>query len=238
MIDLKATGNFIAECRREKQLTQKQLGEKLNVTDRAVSKWETGKSFPDVSLLESLCRELDISVSELLSGKRIQPEQYQEETEKLLTASISGGQLYGVQIVIYIMQIIDITIFFLPFLARQNRFLPDADLPNVLCWIAAAALLGCIAWLDKAMPGRMFRTSNIWLEGIFAGLYFLIYMSLVIFNSFSGDLTWDAVDAGEKVYVFLIFAAGMAAGIAVRIALARKRRANLEEQDKFQENGR
>ena len=44
MIDLKATGNFIAECRREKQLTQKQLGEKLNVTDRAVSKWETGGS--------------------------------------------------------------------------------------------------------------------------------------------------------------------------------------------------
>ena len=111
-------------------------------------------------------------------------------------------------------------------------------MPNVLCWIAAAVLLGCLAWLDKAMPGRMFRTSNIWLEGIFAGLYFLIYMSLVIFNSFSGDLTWDAVDAGEKVYVFLIFAAGMAAGIAVRIALARKRRANLEEQDKFQENGR
>ena len=42
-------GTFIAQCRKEKKLTQKQLGEKLNVTDRAVSKWETGRSFPDVS---------------------------------------------------------------------------------------------------------------------------------------------------------------------------------------------
>ena len=60
-------GTFIAQCRKEKKLTQKQLGENLNVTDRAVSKWETGRSFPDVRLMEPLCQELDISVSELLA---------------------------------------------------------------------------------------------------------------------------------------------------------------------------
>ena len=59
-------GTFIAACRKEKKLTQKQLGEKLNVTDRAVSKWETGRSFPDVSLMEPLCKELDISGSQIL----------------------------------------------------------------------------------------------------------------------------------------------------------------------------
>ena len=82
-MDLSKTGAFIAECRRKKHLTQKQLGEKLNVTDRAISKWENARSFPDVSILENLCRELDISVSELLAGKRLEPEQYQEETDKL-----------------------------------------------------------------------------------------------------------------------------------------------------------
>ena len=79
--DKNQVGTFIAQCRKEKKLTQKQLGEKLNVTDRAVSKWETGRSFPDVSLMEPLCQELDISVSELLAGKRLEPEQYQKETE-------------------------------------------------------------------------------------------------------------------------------------------------------------
>ena len=80
MANSKATGTFIAECRKEKGLTQKALGEKLNVTDRAVSKWETGRSFPDVAILEDLCQELGISVSELLAGKKIEAEHYQEET--------------------------------------------------------------------------------------------------------------------------------------------------------------
>ena len=71
---------------REKNLTQKQLGEELGVTDRAISKWENGKSFPDISLIEPLCQILDISVSEFMLGKRIEPEKYQEETEKAWTS--------------------------------------------------------------------------------------------------------------------------------------------------------
>ena len=76
MIDVWKTGKFIAQCRHEKNLTQKELGDRLNVTDRAVSKWENGRSFPDVNLIEELCRELDIEVSELLAGKKIEPEYY------------------------------------------------------------------------------------------------------------------------------------------------------------------
>ena len=64
-------GEFISACRKEKGLTQMQLAEKLNVTNRAVSKWETGKSMPDVSLMLDLCNILGITVNELLSGERI-----------------------------------------------------------------------------------------------------------------------------------------------------------------------
>mgnify|MGYP000919063340 FL=1 len=92
-MDNRQIGRFIAECRKEKGLTQRELGERLHVTDRAVSKWETGKSFPDVSILEDVCRELDISVSELLAGKRIASEDYKEETEKVLIATIGQRQL-------------------------------------------------------------------------------------------------------------------------------------------------
>ena len=64
-------GKFISSCRKDKGLTQMQLAEKLNISNRAVSKWETGKSVPDVSIMLELCEILGITVNELLSGERI-----------------------------------------------------------------------------------------------------------------------------------------------------------------------
>lgn len=74
-----AIGKFIATCRKEKRLTQMQLAEKLNITDRAVSKWETGKCMPDSSIMLELCELLDISVNELLSGERIKMDGNEEK---------------------------------------------------------------------------------------------------------------------------------------------------------------
>ena len=72
MIDNYITGNVIKRLRENKKLTQEELAEKINVTGKAVSKWETGQGFPDISLVESLAKALDISVIELLSGECIQ----------------------------------------------------------------------------------------------------------------------------------------------------------------------
>lgn len=63
-------GSFLAQMRKEKGLTQKELADRLHVTDKAVSKWETGKGFPDVKLMEPLAAELDVSLVELLTGER------------------------------------------------------------------------------------------------------------------------------------------------------------------------
>ena len=63
-------GAFIAQLRKEQELTQKELADKLNVTDKAVSKWETGKGFPDVKLLEPLAQALGVSLVELMQGRR------------------------------------------------------------------------------------------------------------------------------------------------------------------------
>lgn len=79
-----AIGKFIAVCRKEKELTQMQLAEKLNITNRAVSKWETGKSCPDTSIMLELCDILGITVNELLSGERISMENYQKKAEENL----------------------------------------------------------------------------------------------------------------------------------------------------------
>lgn len=142
-------GTFIAQCRKEKKLTQKQLGEKLNVTDRAVSKWETGRSFPDVSLMEPLCQELDISVSELLAGKRLEPEQYQKETEKMLMASVSAGQLMGLQVVLYVITLVIFALVDFPFVIRKISGLPLVNYISIACWILALVLIFSLSYLDK-----------------------------------------------------------------------------------------
>ena len=77
-------GKFIAECRKNNNLTQVQLAEKLNITDRAVSKWETGKSMPDSSIMLELCGILNITVNDLLSGEVVTMDNYDKELEKNL----------------------------------------------------------------------------------------------------------------------------------------------------------
>ena len=77
-------GRFIAECRKNKNLTQAQLAEKLNITDRAVSKWETGKSMPDSSIMLELCDILNISVNDLLCGEVVTMENNNQKNEQLL----------------------------------------------------------------------------------------------------------------------------------------------------------
>ena len=77
-------GKFIAECRKKTNLTQMQLAEKLNITDRAISKWETGKSLPDSSIMLELCDILGISVNDLLCGEIVTMDNYNKELENNL----------------------------------------------------------------------------------------------------------------------------------------------------------
>ena len=86
MMNQTEIGKFIAKCRKEKKLTQAQLAEKLNITDRAVSKWETGKSMPDSSIMLELCEILGITVNELLSGEEIDMESFEKRADENLIA--------------------------------------------------------------------------------------------------------------------------------------------------------
>lgn len=80
-MEQKKIGKFIAQCRREKGYTQASLAEKLGITDRAISKWENGRSLPDASIMQELCGLLNISVDELLSGEHIPPATSKETEE-------------------------------------------------------------------------------------------------------------------------------------------------------------
>ena len=74
IMDSKKIGAFIAANRKKKGLTQEQLGEKLGVSNKTISRWENGNYMPDLSLLEPLSKELEISLNELLAGEEIEKE--------------------------------------------------------------------------------------------------------------------------------------------------------------------
>ncbi len=113
-------GKFIAECRKNNHLTQMQLAEKLNITDRAISKWENGKAMPDSSIMLALCSELKISVNELLSGEVLEMNNYNEKVEQNLLEMVkqkeeSDKRLLSIEIVIGVL--ISIIFFTLVFIA-------------------------------------------------------------------------------------------------------------------------
>lgn len=91
-MDKEKFGHFVSALRKEKGMTQKDFAEKLFLTDKAVSKWERGLSFPDISLLEPIAEILDVTVLELLQGERILEEEAVmpvEEVQKMMDESLS-----------------------------------------------------------------------------------------------------------------------------------------------------
>lgn len=120
-------GKFIAECRKKNNLTQMQLAEKLNITDRAISKWENGKGMPDSSIMLDLCNELKISVNELLSGEVLEMNNYNAKLEQNLIEMVkqkeqSDKKMLRLEIVVgYISSITFlILIFVASYIEMQN----------------------------------------------------------------------------------------------------------------------
>ena len=87
-MDQITTGKFIAERRKARGLTQRELADLLNISDKTVSKWERGGGLPEVSLMLPLCKELDISVNELLSGRKLSDSEYKQNAEEHILSLI------------------------------------------------------------------------------------------------------------------------------------------------------
>lgn len=145
-------GKFISECRKNKKITQAELAEKLNITDRAISRWETGKGLPDSSLMLALCNELDISVNELLSGEKIETKEYQSNAEKnLIELKKQIDQTRKTFLIVsYIFGIITILMFIgnmiLNFIYRDNW---DNSLYSALGLIIT--FITCIFWFGASI---------------------------------------------------------------------------------------
>ena len=80
-------GKFIAQCRNEKNITQEELGEKLGVTNKTISRWENGHYLPDIEMMQLLSKEFSISINELISGEKIKDLDYKKGMEKYYTVN-------------------------------------------------------------------------------------------------------------------------------------------------------
>ncbi len=142
-------GLFIQTLRKEKGLTQRELADRLGISDKAVSKWETARSMPDTSLLEPLCSELGIRINELLLGEKLPPEDYAKKaevtimnlyTENQENRKITPGQT--VLLIVGALLALLAAFFLLLSVAGMNSrfYMMFLDLPSFII-----LLVGCIA---------------------------------------------------------------------------------------------
>ena len=113
-------GKYIAKLRKEKKITQEELAEKLSVSSKSISRWETGRNMPDLSLITPLCKELGTTINELLSGEKLNEKEYQEKLEENIIKTIDFADkklkkttriIYGILIIIVLFLITLITLF-------------------------------------------------------------------------------------------------------------------------------
>lgn len=124
-MDANLTGKFIAELRRQKGYTQKELADKLMVTDKAISRWETGKGLPETSLLKPLADILGVSVGELLSGKIIEESQIKEENDKVIVDALKySGKMFSDMINLLLFLVGGALLLSLSFVSGDNYYWP------------------------------------------------------------------------------------------------------------------
>ncbi len=136
-MDNKKTGSFIAERRKEMGFSQKQLAERLCVTDKAVSKWETGRGAPDISLLTTISDTLGVTVIELLEGRLIEKEKEKEKTESIIIKALQKAKKEQIKTVVAIFiifavlfSLVNITAY--AYWGRRHKVLYDVDTVFVL----------------------------------------------------------------------------------------------------------
>lgn len=166
-MDQQKIGQFIQARRKALGLTQQQLADKIGVTNKAVSKWELGRSVPDVGLFEALCRELGVSLPELLAGHEIVEQERQSAAEQLLMESISAGKLVGLEMYLYINSVLGVLLTLSPLLFHPEK-------PLVYLLVGFGVLEGALAiYFDCTLPGKETRRRSFTVRIVYAVCLFL-----------------------------------------------------------------
>ena len=193
MLDQQKIGLFIQAQRKAHGLTQKELAERLGVTNKAVSKWELGRSLPDVALFEPLCRELEISIPELLAGHAIREEEKQRATEELLVESISMRELVGLSLLLQVNSLVGVLLVTSPFLFHAERPL------NILLVVFGLAECALAAYFDYTLPGREARRESLTVRFVYT---ICLFVSIGVIN-YPASVR-ENVPLATEILIFLI----------------------------------
>ena len=158
-------GKFIADTRKERNITQRQLADALHISDKTVSKWERGKGLPEVSLMLPLCEELGISVNDLLTGERVTEADYQKKAEENMMDLMKENEenkkrmalsvICGVITIIAVMSLVVIAAYIeMPTVARVAIII--LAIATAVFGIGAAAMLEAKAGYYECPTVRLF----------------------------------------------------------------------------------
>ena len=128
-------GKFIAALRKEKAMTQEQLGAKLGVTNKTISRWENGNYMPDVEMLSLLSKEFDVSINELISGERLLSEDFREAADSNLVTALNNSTFTLKEKIAFF----------------KKKWLHEHIAAIILC---VAAWIGLIIWLALKLRGN------------------------------------------------------------------------------------
>ena len=178
-MDVIKIGNYIAEKRKKKNMTQQELADILHLSNRTISKWECGKGIPDSSIMLELCKTLDISMNELLSGEDISPEEYRTKADENL-----------------------ITLMKEPEKRRNNKFLSILFglfseilliIIIIICMIANGA--GNNPFIDYIDLTAMISVFGVTIIMLFiTGLYKYFFLSIKLSFHFCDDISSEEID--------------------------------------------
>ena len=133
----------------------------------------------------------------------------------------------GLQVVLYILNLTIFVLVDFPFIVRKISGLPLIHYISITCWLLALVLIFCVSYLDKKLPARKFRTSNVMLERIIGAVTFLVIMAVNFVVS--GGLSYiKDMDFGEKVYGAVIFIVSLAVVVGIRGIMAQTRKEEWE----------
>jgi len=186
-VDKNATGRFIAELRKQKGFTQKELAEKLMVTDKAISRWETGKGLPDTSLLKPLGDVLGVSVTELLSGKKIEEVDMKERADNIILEALNYSKRMLASVIGTILFIIGIAFIISPlFLASQSHIWALG-----IIIVVGTTLYSCIRKRGYSMKvtDRVYYLAALALQGVALVLEMLPIGAVMVFATSSTERT-------------------------------------------------
>ncbi len=171
------TGKFIAVLRKEHSMTQKELAQRLGVSDKTVSKWETGRGLPEISIMQSLCETLGISINELLSGERLDVCAYREKAEENISVLIERRN--------YKKTAIHVAVSAAPFLAAFSVFPLAAErIVSPLC-IPIILFLSILLIVGNFMAGLTYGAVKKWGKiRLFCLSAYNVFLLFILINIF------------------------------------------------------